>query len=115
MTIPRELAALPDEALVPVHWVLRLLEEEYASEAVAGPGLTVAAAAEIIGRAPSTVRAWCAAERLPGAFRLGGREWRIPSSAISGLSEGGDPPQAPVCETLVTPRGGLGAWRRERS
>lgn len=44
--------------------------------------LTVAGVAEKLGRRPSTVRAWCERGELPGAYKLRGREWRIPRSAL---------------------------------
>jgi excisionase family DNA binding protein len=48
--------------------------------------LTVAEAAEILGRRPSTVRGWCASGELR-AYRFRSREWRIPHSAIRELQD----------------------------
>lgn len=38
---------------------------------------------KILNRDASTVRLWCRAGLLPGAYRLLGREWRVPRSAIA--------------------------------
>lgn len=47
-----------------------------------GADLTVAQLAEHLGRQPSTVRGWCERGELPNAYRLNGREWRIPPAAV---------------------------------
>ena len=44
--------------------------------------LTVAQFAKRLGRKPSTVRGWCERGALQGAYRLNGREWRIPPAAV---------------------------------
>jgi excisionase family DNA binding protein len=44
--------------------------------------LTVEEVAAALHRKPSTVRSWCAARRIEGAYRLRGREWRIPLAAL---------------------------------
>ena len=49
--------------------------------------LTVDQFAAELNRAPSTVRGWCAAGQVSGAYRLHGREWRIPRASLSGLSD----------------------------
>lgn len=43
--------------------------------------LTVQEVADLMGRKPSTVRGWCASGELR-AYRLAGREWRIPHGAL---------------------------------
>jgi excisionase family DNA binding protein len=35
-----------------------------------------------LGRAPSTVRNLCAAGEFPGAYKLNGKDWRIPREAL---------------------------------
>ncbi len=50
--------------------------------------LTVAEVAELLHRAPGTVRGWCATGELPGAYRFRGREWRIPAAAMEALQQG---------------------------
>ena len=74
------LAELPDDALVPVGWLRDATRQEKGagSEAL----LPVAEVARRCGRAESTVRAWCAAGELPGAFKLQGVAWRVPESSL---------------------------------
>ena len=81
MTFEDLLAELPDEALVPVGWVRGQLGVS------AAVGMTVDEAAERIGRSPSTVRAWCRDGSLPGAYRLRGREWRVPPAALAKMND----------------------------
>ena len=77
------LAGLPEDALVPVPWVRALLQEEAQERAGTERLLTVRAVARRYGRSESTVRAWCAAGQLPGAFKLQGTVWRIPEAALT--------------------------------
>lgn len=73
--------------------------------------LTVAAAAGMLGRGASTIRWWCASGLLAGAYRLNGREWRIPRDALRALATASRIPRA-----SAPARGGslkLGAWRGE--
>ncbi len=49
---------------------------------------TVDEVAREFGRARSTVRNWCRRGVLVGAFGLHGREWRIPTDAVTGLLVG---------------------------
>jgi hypothetical protein len=51
----------------------------------AGVDLRVEDVGRLLNRAPSTIRTWAAAGRLPGAYLLAGREWRIPRSAIAAM------------------------------
>ena len=73
------LGQLPPDAQVPVGWVLENLGEEQGS---AFADLTLEQVAEKVGRAASTVRGWCNSDRMVGAYRLRGREWRIPQDAL---------------------------------
>lgn len=59
-----------------------LLEALGGVDRLAGPDLTVAELAKRFQRAPSTVRAWLEGARLPGAYKLNGRDWRVPPEAI---------------------------------
>lgn len=70
--------------------------------------LTVASAAELVGRAPSTVRGWCASGTLPGAYRLQGREWRVPRASLAALRNG--PREKSVKHERRQPA--LDEWRR---
>lgn len=36
-------------------------------------------------RSPSTIRDWCEHRRFEGAYKLNGRDWRIPQAAIEGF------------------------------
>jgi len=47
-----------------------------------GPDLTVAELSARFHRAPSTVRAWLEAGRFPAAYKLNGRDWRVPPAAL---------------------------------
>lgn len=99
---------LPDGALVPVAWVRALVQDCGGQEAV---DLTVEEAGRLLHRAPSTMRTWCARGHIPGAYRLAGREWRIPRAALQALGEGSGPQR-----TGDTSRpADLGSWRRERA
>ena len=99
------LRPIPDGALVPVEWI-RALIDEHAGD---GADLTAEAVGEMLGRAPSTIRGWCRDGRLPGAFRLRGREWRIPPAALAALRDS-DPGQN-GCNVRSRPAD-LGSWRR---
>lgn len=48
---------------------------------------TVADLAEIFGRSESTIRAWLEAGRLPNAYKLRGREWRVPRASVQSFLE----------------------------
>lgn len=109
MNLPA-LASLPDEALVPVGWIREQLRKVPAEADDDGPGLTVEAYADLCGRARSTVRNWCASGRIPGAFKLAGKEWRVPRAALASVGPTAPAPQSP-CERLGVPAGGLSAWR----
>ncbi len=66
---------------------------------------TIVELAARLHRSPSTIRGWCEHGRFDGAFKLNGRDWRIP--------------QASVDEFLNQQRGHrpapeLGAWRAVR-
>jgi hypothetical protein len=86
----REFAqALPAGAVVPVpkEWLLELLGEADAGGARVEIDLTVNQVAQRFSRRPSTVRGWCEASLLPGAYRNRGREWRIPATALVEFQE----------------------------
>ena len=71
------------EATIPVCEVLRRLPPTDANDAhVVGGDMTLEAVATEVGRASSTVRTWCNSKRLDGAYRLNGRDWRIPQAAL---------------------------------
>ena len=119
MSLRSELLAIvggmPEGSAVslPVEWLRSLL----AADALAGGGpdrlLTLEEVAELAGRSVSTVRTWCNSGMIEGAFRLHGREWRVPESAWRKHLEASQKPE----KGLEVPKGGpvdLGAWRSVR-
>lgn len=84
------LDGLPDAALVPVGWLREQLRAEPAADSADAQSgdLTVQAVAQDLGRAASTIRYWCRAGLLEGAYRLRGREWRIPPAALQRFLNG---------------------------
>src|SRR6266581_3976332 len=54
-----------------------------ASPAAVPALLTVAQLAEHLGRSRSAVRGWCEQARFRGAFKLNGKDWRIPAEAVA--------------------------------
>jgi excisionase family DNA binding protein len=72
------------------------------------PGLADLTAAELaaqLHRSPSTIRDWCERGRFEAAYKLNGRDWRIPQAAVEAfLSE--QRGNGPVAQ--------LGAWRSVR-
>lgn len=80
MTLADDLADLPDDALVPVHWIRERLGAAADEDRISD--LTVREAADELDRSPSTVRGWCGDGKLEGAYRFRGREWRIPPAAL---------------------------------
>jgi len=79
--------ALPAGTALPVprELVLELLGGGTSDQARIAPpstDLTVAEVAGQFGRSPATVRGWCVAGALPGAYHFRGKEWRIPPAAL---------------------------------
>lgn len=86
------------------------LEELLAAEEV-GEDLTVDEIARRLGRTAACVRSWAAAGKLPGAYRLQGREWRVPAAGLRSYldAQAGHPSEPRRAETAD-----LSAWRRAR-
>lgn len=105
---------------VPREWVLLVLGSGEPVASAADP--TIRELAARFGRSPSTIRWWIESNRFPGAYRLRGREWRVPASGVAAFEaaervtagEGGaDRKPPPVPATGGRPRRvDLGAWRR---
>jgi len=59
-------------------------------------------------RSPSTIRDWCEHGRLGGAYKLNGRDWRIPEAAVDAfVARQRRQPQEPLAR--------LSAWRAVRT
>jgi hypothetical protein len=72
----------------------------------AAPGdCTIAELAGRFRRSTSTIRGWCERGRFAGAYKLNGRDWRIPPAGVDAFlaQQRGEDPVAP-----------LGAWRAVR-
>ena len=75
--------------------------------------LTLPEVADRVSRARSTVRSWCSRGLLVGAYRLNGRDWRVPPHALDaflnaqGTRSSATPPTGPLGIT------DLSAWRYE--
>jgi hypothetical protein len=114
MTTPRDalerlVADVPAGAqvTVPADWIRELLATRPV-RAVASVDLTVGDVARLFARQPSTIRGWCEQGRLPGAYRLRQREWRIPPAALDALQ--GRPARTPRADGGVID---LSGWRDE--
>ena len=75
------IGSLPDAATVPVGFIRTFLDPAHAPDDVL-QDLTLGRAGELLERSVSTVRTWCQLGKLRGAYRLEGREWRIPRASI---------------------------------
>jgi hypothetical protein len=117
MTIPASLLAmlqaLPPGAMLPVSW---LVEQLTAAGVLDAPPATVErdlTAAEFgarFGRSASTVRLWCEQGRVRGAYKLRGKEWRIPCAAVDQFRKAEQGAPAPDLPRPFT--GDLGDWRK---
>jgi excisionase family DNA binding protein len=93
-----------------------LLLELLAGADAPATDLTVRELAERLHRAPSTVRGWCEQDRLPGAYKLNGRDWRVPAEAMdSFLADQHSKYATRTYDDTHTSPVDLGAWRREQS
>src|SRR6266576_4204171 len=83
------LTAMPPGTLVPRDWVLEQLSADIlgvrAAVTPAPPAsvdLTIRDLAQLFGKQPSTVRAWVERGDFPGAYKLHGKQWRVPVNAV---------------------------------
>ncbi len=83
------LSVMPPGSLVPRDWLVEQLADSSGrhtdsdSPASAAPtDLTIAGLAQLFGKRPSTVRGWVERGDFPGAYKLHGKEWRVPASAV---------------------------------
>ena len=106
--------ALPAGTAVPVprEWLMELLDGMQ-PEPQLERDLAVADLCARFGRKPSAVRAWLEQGLFPGAYKLRGRDWRVPAAAVEAFTKmqgnRGEYPRG----TRV-PAANLGAWRRVR-
>lgn len=115
--------ALPPGASVniPAEWLLEELEkgvvEDDPRDDTQITDITVEQLAGELDRSPSTVRGWLSSGAFPGAYRLQGREWRIPRAEVEAFLNR-QRPQKPVTIRQVPgrqrPPADLGAWRKTR-
>jgi len=112
-----ELQALPPGSLVPRDWILGRLAEQLPAR---DPPLPITATAvdrtvhdlaTLFGKRPSTVRAWIERGDFPGSYKLHGKEWRVPPTALDAF-------QHAQRTQSTTPKVGaktdLAAWRSAR-
>ena len=103
------LAAMPPGALVPRDWLLEQLSgaPPAAAEPDAAPGtlvdLTIGDLAQLFGKRPSTVRAWVERGDFTGAYKLHGKEWRIPVASVASFQNR---------QGRAKSDSGLSAWRK---
>ena len=80
-------AAMPPGSLVPRDWLLEQLGSPALSEQPVLVDLTIGDLASLFGKRPSTVRAWVERGDFAGAYKLHGKEWRVPVSAVEGFQD----------------------------
>jgi len=85
---------MPPGTLVPRDWLVEQLANgagrQSHSDSAAAPGatdLTIADLAQLFGKRPSTVRAWVERGDFPGAYKLHGKEWRVPPSSVEAFRD----------------------------
>lgn len=81
--------AYPAGSTVPVlrEHALELLEGSADVSQSGAVDLTVAQLAARFDRKPSAVRAWLERGDIPEAYKLNGREWRVPSASVEAFQE----------------------------
>jgi helix-turn-helix protein len=85
---------MPPGTLVPRDWLLEQLTDASpgASPLAVAPApalvdLTIRDLAQMFAKRPSTVRAWVERGDFPGAYKLNGKEWRVPASAVAAFQD----------------------------
>lgn len=104
---------LPDDAhlSLPVGWLREKLNEDPPESFSAD--LTVKKAGELLDRHHTTVAAWCRQGRISQAYKMNGREWRIPPAALEAFQRqlrNGDGDRSPRPSTNGR-EADLSAWR----
>jgi hypothetical protein len=88
---PREvLRALVAGAMLTVRadWIAELVADIPEPKAQVEVDLTAAEVARLMARDEKTVASWCRVGLLSGAYRLRGREWRIPRASLAAFQRG---------------------------
>lgn len=86
------LRGMPPGSLVPRDWLLDQLGDSSpqapvpASEVLVD--LKIDDLAKLFGKRPSTVRGWVERGDFPGAYKLHGKEWRVPTSGVKAFQDG---------------------------
>lgn len=101
------LAELPGDALLSVSWIRARLNAPVVVEA--DGDLSCADVAALLHRKPGTIRAWCFRAEIVGAYRLNGKDWRIPRKSLRAYLDKQSAGQCPVGASSVD----LGAWRNK--
>jgi hypothetical protein len=101
------IAELPDDALLPVAWVRARLASPLPEETVGD--LSCADVATALHRKSGTIRGWCFRGELVGAYRLNGRDWRIPRAWLRAYLDLQSAGKSPVNVEHVD----LGSWRNK--
>ena len=111
--------ALPDSGTVslPVSELRAWLEEDGAgsphyTDGTVVTDLTVEDIGKELGRTAACVRGWCRSKKLAGAYRLNGREWRIPRAAFQSFLAAQATGTSEHRPTRTAKGVDLGAWRR---
>ena len=100
---------------LPVDFLRGLLDEVDRAGDQPDRLMTLEDVAGEVGRAVSTVRTWCNSGQLEGAFRLNGRDWRIPEAALRRYLESQASPDATRTAISAGDDVDLGAWRKVRA
>ena len=100
---------MPPGTLVPRDWVLERVSDGSPSLPTVEPpalparvDLTIRDLAHLFGKKSSTVRAWVERGDFPGAYKLHGKEWRVPVTAVDAFQ---NRQRRAKCDTR------LSAWR----
>jgi excisionase family DNA binding protein len=80
---------MPPGTLVPRDWLLDRLSGAETAQApsTALVDLTIQDLAKMFGKRPSTVRAWVERGDFAGAYKLHGKEWRVPADSVREFQE----------------------------
>src|SRR6059036_1903902 len=99
--------------LVPRDWLLEQLSDTLVQGAPSASfvDLTIQELATMFGKRPSTVRGWIERGDFPGAYKLHGKEWRVPPSALDAFQQA---QRARSANPQAEAKADLSAWRAAR-